>query len=441
MIVSALILKSGLRPIVTRLAPLLLRAISVGLKIVSVPLSLSLLSDADIPLYFVLISATSYLSLADTGLMQAAHTRFTILIARGEQVGALAEYSGAKAEMVRRVWFVLGILTLVSLVYFPATGEYPNVETVWIAMAIVVFVSLMPLRASVPLSYALRKETSFVACELVGQIAVLSVMLLLKFSGGGGTTPLGWVLLLNFLAQLATFYLLDITNKYSLPKSASASAKPLEIVVYARLKLFFCSVGESMLLFGDTLIFAAVLSPHLAAKIGFLNSIWLQMLMVTNIMLIRVWTNAAAGKTNVAQSQREKFGVDPMLLASVVLIGLGGGLILPFMAELWTQGRIGVEFSESLALMLYYFITVACTAVSFRTKGLGLAGERIQVLAILCFSRAGFVWICSVFPNLMTSVVAWYLGVGIISLAADLFPSLIILKKRRKIRSSRMAAV
>jgi hypothetical protein len=79
--------------------------------------------------------------------------------------------------------------------------------------------------------------------------------------------------------------------------------------------------------------------------------------------------------------------------------------------------------------MLYYFISVACTAVSFRTKGLGLAGDRIRVLVILCFSRALFVWICFKFSGIMSGVVSWYLGIGLISLLSDLLPSLSILKK------------
>ena len=366
-----------------------MRGLAVALKIAIIPLSLALLSDGDVPLYFVVISATAYLGLCDTGVFQSAHTHFSVL-AVSNRPALTPEYLGVKNDMRRRSWFILALLLGVGAMCAAYYREAPDLSMFYVMVAVAVMVLNMPLRTSVPLCYALRKETAVVGCELAGQLAAIVPLVVLHFIGGKGATPLGWVLMLGFGSQYVSYYMLDRFSVKVLPGIAQTAAAVPAVHLGERLRLFGCSVGESLLMYGDTLIFAAILSPQLAAKVGLMNSVWLQMLLVSNIMLIRIWTDAASQKMT-PQSQRPKFRVEPVLLFSVLTIGAGGGLVLPFVAEPWTQGRITVEFAESLALASYYLVSVASSAISFRMKGLGLVGDRIRILAIVGIARVGFV--------------------------------------------------
>jgi hypothetical protein len=408
------------------LAPLVGRVVGMVAKVAFVPLALARLSNEEIPLYFLVLSITAYVGLADTGLLAASHGMLARFISAGRWGAAAAYCSKVSADLWFRAALIAGIVlpgaALVGLFQPELTSSS------WVvAVAVCLSGVLIPLRLSTPLSFASKEESRLVFHEAVGQVLALLLVIAAPHFGYVRLSVLE-LMGISMGSQILAYGSLLLHHRRRFEGTVQEPLG-LDDRGIERYRLFGCSLIESILLYGDTLAVTLLVSADLTSKVGFAVSIWLQAMMLTNILLIRVWTSAAvkpgAGLIEVLRTS----GHD--LNAVIGIIGMtaaGLGFGLPVISSAWTQGRIALSFDESWILAGYYLVSVICTLLSFYLKGAGRVRSRLHILLVVLVGRFLGMGLCWFAGPGHVGYLEWFAMLMLVSVLFDIGPMALLLK-------------
>jgi len=391
-------------------------------KVAFVPLALARLSTDEIPIYFLVLTVSAYVGLADTGLLADCHGKFARLFAADRLRDAAAYFRKISTDLWLRTALISGLAipgaALVGLI------QPDLARSVWvIAAAVCLSAVLLPLRLSTPLAFASKNENRLVFYEAAGQVLALLAVLVAPHIGYVHLSVLQLVGI-SMGSQILAQGLLLFHFRRSLG-AASGIAHGLEAKPVERYRLFGCSVIESILLYGDTLAVTLLVSAELTSKVGFAVSIWLQAMILTNILLIRVWTSAAVMPgASVAQVLRTSGHDIKAVIGIIGITAAGLGFGMPIISGAWTQGRIILGPGESWILASYYLVTVACTLLSFYLKGAGRVEARLHILFAVLSGRLVGMGVCWAAGPTHVGYMEWFAMLILGSVIFDIAPVL-----------------
>ena len=401
-------------------APLVGRVVGMVAKVAFVPLALARLSNEEIPLYFLVLSVSAYVGLADTGLLADCHGRFARIFSVGRREEAAVYFSSLLSDLLVRAAVIAGIAILSAALVGSLQPDL--MRSAWVlAVAVSLSGVLLPLRLSTPLSYAAKEESRLVRHEATGQVLALLLVIAAPHFGYLRLSVLE-LMGISLGSQILAHGSLLLHFRRKIGRAARESLGP-EVKPEERYRLFGCSAIESMLLYGDTLAVTLLVSVDLTAKVGFAVSIWLQAMMLTNILLIRVWTSAAvkpgAGVVEVLRT----IGYDFKAVAGIIgLTAAGLGFGLPVISSAWTQDRVNLSPGESWILASYYLVTVACTLLSFYFKGAGRVEARFRILLVVLAGRLLGMGLCWAAGPDLVGYKEWFVMLILVSVLFDFIP-------------------
>lgn len=366
------------------------------IQLLQVPIFIAVLGVQGYGSYLVLIAIPSALTLADFGLLSATSTRLMTLLShdRIDEAKRLSRFTNSVVVyLTGAALVVVGCAVMVFDVSQPGFGLGESRQIVMLySFYAVLFVVSSSFEGSMRAAGAFAGAWTRLALMRLVDFAVAVVILVA--TGEAALAVSGMV-----VSRMICLVLLRVRVRRVAPWASWALVRPRAAMAPGMLRPTLGSlalpVGNALVNQGALLGVSAALGPAAVATFSTVRTLVnvLRQLAgtITNSELPVLTRLLAKGRRDVASAKLRR------IVLSVLLVGVGGGLLLtlagPFIVDLWTNGKVSVSNTLVGLLALQAVVETSWVALSlwFLAQNRHLGYSLVYLLSAASYVVALFV--------------------------------------------------
>jgi O-antigen/teichoic acid export membrane protein len=363
------------------------RVVSVGSRLVTLPLMLSLLDTERYGLWLLLTSFLSWLSLTDMGIPSALQNPLAAAIAGGKMKKAEELVTDAFGCLCK-ISIVSAVAGVIFFLIFPL-GDWLNIDNAnrrEFMMALVFLAGLLavtiPLRIGSIVAYASSQAILPPIWDIASQ--AISLVLLVFFWYIRYDSLFALLIAVNVVQLVVSLSLLysackrcGITLSYSAIVNSSWS-RSKELLSSGFLFLFVL-IGEGLILQSDGFLIGAIVGPSLIP--GFLVpfTLIIQFFLLQNAFLRPMWsvfTIANSSGDFITMRALVRKGLIISLIAALIF---GAGLVLfgNLFLTFWTNGKVSISSTMAIGFAALVVISALCNFLALFCNAVGMVKHRL----------------------------------------------------------------
>lgn len=413
---------------------LVLRAFSVFISLLYVPLVLGYLDQEKYGIWITLTTIVNWIRLLDVGMGNGLRNKLTETV-------ALKQNEQGKIY-VSTTYGALGGIFLIVLILFFFINPYLNWqgilnsklispdELVTLTNIVVVFIVLSFILQPISLIYAAHGNSAAggIMQLIISSVSLLLIWLVSVFAEKGNILLLAWIVtcvpvLVYIIVSVYTF---SYKYKYLKPSFNLIRIKESGKLLRLSAQFFVVQITATVIFSSIPFVVAQLFSAKEVAVFNISNSIF-----NLPIMLMGLITAPAHPLVTHAFSLKDFTWLRSMLRKQVlvaIILSLGTVILIvisPLIYKIWISDRLTIPFNLSIGIGIYTIINVISAPFSTYINAIG----KIRMLVIFGpLSIILFVSLSIGFSKLLENVIAIPIALSLISIP-NLFIMLLILKK------------
>ena len=343
---------------------LVARVVSIGLRFMSLPIILRVISPERYGLWLIITSIVGWLSMSDLGIPSALQNRLIDLLGMGEKkrADALLSFGLKLLSTIGVSLFVLGILFLFVPVdsWFSVDAELAVEFKVAFILCLLTFALGLPTRIggvlfnvhgylSVPIFFELATSIFSFLMLLVAvyfkwdSIVILAICSLVGLLVGSGLSTI--IGLFKFDFKLKGHEYSSTDNKLLISKGGF---------------FFLAMIGELLILQSDAFLIGTIKGANFVPVFMIPMTLFINFIQLQNIWLRPLWPLLSNCKSKGMITELKKHLIKTLMGSLLLSLVFGIGILIAgdLFIRFWSNNAAGMPFIMALGIALY--VIVAC---------------------------------------------------------------------------------
>lgn len=347
------------------------RGIAVLARFVSVPLTITLLSQERYGLWLIIGSLIGWLGFSDLGIPAALQNRLIhVLRTEGETRGrAVVAYAFRLLGGIAALLLIAGGVAAFTIPWqslFKIPADFTPEFVATLALCLVSFAVGLPSRVGSVIYNAYGRLAMPPLADIIAQLVSLGMLLLAVWLQWASLLALVACSLAAIVAGPALLTILAC-KRYGYGLSPATLAPGDRPALLGKGLFFFLTIiGELLILQSDAFLVGSILGAGSVPLLLVPLALFINFIQAQNIFLRPLWPilsnqYSAGDRSTLARTMRRTFGLSA-LLGAAFLVGIV--LIGPWFIHLWSRGVVEIDLLMAVGLGLYGLVGAMDNAIN-----------------------------------------------------------------------------